>query len=193
MEGLSALLAWFVENEAALSGVAATVVILGFIASPLGAGLRGLVRRWANASSTVVEPPASEDIPGPPEPQADRPSIAVLPFSPASKDEDSEIFADGMTDDVITLLGHVPGFFVISRGSAFVYKGKSVDTRQIGRELGVRYVVEGSVRRADDRIRVSAQMVEVRTGEQIWSDRFEGGAADLFAIHDEITNGIVSR
>ncbi len=149
MDGLNALMAWFVENEAALSGVAATVVILGFVASPLGAGLRGLVRRWALSSAGFVEvsdaPAPTADISKPLEPETDRRSVAVLLFVSTSDDKDNEIFADEMTNDINAALGHVPCFFVTSSNSTLVYKGQSIDTRQIGRELGVRHVVEGRV------------------------------------------------
>jgi TolB-like protein/Flp pilus assembly protein TadD len=155
------------------------------------------VRRWALSSSGFVETPVAAppiaDIPPPPEPEADRPSIAVLPFAPASKDEDSEIFADGMTDDVISLLARVPGFLVTSRGSTFAYKGLSCDARQAGHELGVRYVVEGSVRRSRDKVRVTAELVEAQTGNQICSERFEGDASDIFKLQDEVANGIVGQ
>jgi len=184
---------WFVENEAALSGVAATVVILGFVASPLGAGLRGIVRRWAGVVDAPAAVAISPDIAPPPEPEADRPSIAVLPFTPAAKDEDSELFADGMTNDIITALGHVPGFFVTSSNSTFVYKGQSIDTRQIGRELGVRYVVEGRVQKAGDDVRINAELVEARTGDQIWSQRFSGDLSDIFALQDEVARAIVGQ
>ena len=198
MDGLSSLLTWFVDNEAALSGVAATVVIVGFVASPLGAGLRGLVSRWALSSPGVAEAPAAvassiPDIPSPPEPEADRPSIAVLPFTPASKDEDSEIFADAMSDDIITALGHVPGFFVTSSNTTFVYKGQSIDTRQIGRELGVRYIVEGRIQQAGDDIRINATLVEASSGDQIWSEHFSGDMSDIFALQDQVAQSLVGQ
>jgi len=195
--GLSALIAWIGENEAVLSGGAALVVMIGFVASPLGAGLRGLVRRWSLSSSGAIEAQAAtapaNDIPNPPEPEADRPSIAVLPFVSSSDDKDSEIFADGMTNDIITALGHVPGFFITSGNSTFVYKDQSVDTRQIGRELGVRYVVEGRVQRAGDDIRINTTLVEARTGEQIWSERFSGDLSDIFVLQDQVVQSIVGQ
>ncbi len=197
MDGLNALLAWFVDNEAALSGVAATVVILGFVVSPLGAGLRGLVRRWALSSSGVVNTPApaptQPDIPAPLEPEADRPSIAVLPFAPSAKDADSELFADAMTNDIIRALGHVQGFFVTSSNSSFAYKGQTIDTRQIGRELGVRYVLEGRVQRAGNDVRINAELVDARSGEQIWSEQFSGDLSDIFALQDQVARSLVSQ
>lgn len=197
MDGLGTIAAWIGENETLLSGVAAIVVVLSFVASPLGQGLRGLVRRWALSSSGFVEgqvtvPPIS-DIQTPPELEADRPSVAVLPFAPASDDKDSEIFADAMTDDIITALGHVPGFFVTSSNSTFVYKGQSVDTRQIGRELDVRYVVEGRVQKAGNDVRINAKLVEARVGDQIWSEQFSGDLSDIFALQDEVTKSIVGQ
>lgn len=198
MDGLSAIAAWIGENETLLSGVAAIVVVLSFVASPLGAGLRGLIRRWALSSAGFVEAsaaatPNTADIPQTPDRDADRPSIAVLPFSPASDDKDSEIFADAMTDDIITALGHVPGFFVTSSNSTFVYKGQSVDTRQIARELDVRYVVEGRMQKAGNDVRINAKLAEARTGDQIWSEQFSGDLSDIFALQDEVTKSIVGQ
>lgn len=198
MDGLNYITAWISGNETLLSGVAAIVVVLSIVVSPLGAGLRGLVRRKALSSVGFVEgsaaaTPNNSDIPQAFEPEADRPSIAVLPFVPVSDDKDSEIFADGMTNDIITALGHVPGFFVTSGNSTFVYKGQSVDTRKIGRELGVRYVVEGRVQRAGNNIRINATLVEAATGDQIWSEQFTGDLSNIFALQDEVTQSIVGQ
>jgi len=194
---LSSLLGWFVENEAALSGVAAAVVIIGFIASPLGAGLRSLARRKSVASSVGLEtadaPRSSAEIPALQSIEVDRPSIAVLPFVSTAEDKESELFADGMTDDIITALGQVPGFFVTSSNSTFGYKGHSTDTREIGRELGVRYVVEGRIQRAGNDVRINVKLVEAHTGEQIWSDRLSGDLSDIFALQDDIGRSIVTQ
>jgi adenylate cyclase len=126
-------------------------------------------------------------------PLPDKASIAVLPLDSMSDSRDYEYLADGMTEDIITLLARIPSFFVIARNSSFSYKGKQRDIRQVGRELGVRYVVEGSLRPVGDRLRVTIQLIEAETGNHIWAERFDRTAADLFEVQDEITNAIVAR
>jgi TolB-like protein len=122
----------------------------------------------------------------------DRPSIAVLPFANMSGDPEQEYFADGMVDDILMALSRVRWLFVIARQSSFVYKVRAADVQQIGRELGVRYVVEGSVRKSDNRVRIVAQLIDTETGAHIWADRFQGDLRDIFALQDEITERIVS-
>ncbi len=124
-------------------------------------------------------------------PRADKPSVAVLPFTNMSGDPEQEYFADGMTEDVITLLSTVPDLFVIARNSTRAYKGQSVDVRQVAKELGVRYVLEGSVRKVGNRIRVTAQFIDAETGNHIWADRYDRDLHDIFAVQDEVTAGIV--
>ena len=121
----------------------------------------------------------------------DRPSIAVLPFTNMSGDPEQEYFADGMVDDILTALARTGILFVIARNSSFVYKGRAVDIRQVGRELGVRYVLEGSIRRAENRIRVAGQLIEAESGRHIWADRFEGTLEDVFELQDRITESVV--
>jgi len=116
----------------------------------------------------------------------DKPSIAVLPFLNLSGDPDQEYFADGMVDDIITALARIKWLFVIARNSTFTYKGRAVDVRQVGRELGVRYVLEGSVRKIGNNLRVTGQMVDASTGAHIWADRFDRSSDDIFALQDEI-------
>jgi adenylate cyclase len=125
-------------------------------------------------------------------PLPDRPSIAVLPFANMSGDPEQEYFADGMVDDILMALSRVRWLFVIPRQSSFIYKVRVADVQQIGRELGVRYVVEGSVRKSGNRVRIVAQLIETGTGAHIWADRFEGDLRDIFALQDEITERIVS-
>jgi TolB-like protein/class 3 adenylate cyclase/tetratricopeptide (TPR) repeat protein len=125
-------------------------------------------------------------------PLPDRPSIAVLPFTNMSGDPEQEYFADGLVEDIVTALSRVRWFFVIARNSSFTYKGRSVNLKQVGRELGVRYVVEGSVRRAGDRIRLTSQLIEAATGTHLWADRFDGSLADIFDFQDRITEGVVA-
>lgn len=126
-----------------------------------------------------------------PLPLPDKPSIALLPFTNMSGPED-EYFCDGMVEDLITALSKVRTFLVIARNSSFTYKGRAVDLKQVGRELGVRYVLEGSVRRAGSRLRITGQLIEAATGHHVWADRFEGDTADVFALQDEITQQVVS-
>jgi TolB-like protein/class 3 adenylate cyclase/Tfp pilus assembly protein PilF len=121
----------------------------------------------------------------------DMPSIAVLPFQNMSGDPEQEYFADGMVEEIITALSRFKSLFVIARNSSFTYKGRSVDIKQAGRELGVRYVLEGSVRRSGDRVRISGQLIEAATGTHIWADRFEGGLEDVFGLQDQVTTSVV--
>ncbi|GAC1427946.1 MAG: hypothetical protein NVSMB6_28010 [Burkholderiaceae bacterium] len=122
----------------------------------------------------------------------DKPSIAVLPFDNMSSDPEQGYFADGITEDIITTLSYISSLFVIARNSCFVYKGEARDLRQVGRELGVRYVLEGSVRRSADRIRITAQLIDANSGSHLWADRYEKLLADVFDIQDELTKEIVT-
>ncbi len=122
----------------------------------------------------------------------DKPSIAVLPFDNLSGDPDQEYFADGIAEDIITGLSRNRGFFVIARNSSFTYKGRAVDIRQVARELGVRYVLEGSVRKAGNRVRITAQLIDATTGSHVWADRYDRDLADIFAVQDEITQTVVA-
>jgi adenylate cyclase len=124
-------------------------------------------------------------------PLPDKPSIAVLPFTNMSGDPDQEYFADGLVEDIITGLSRVNSFFVIARNSSFTYKGRAVDLRQVGRELGVRYVLEGSIRRAGSRVRISGQLVDAISGHHVWADRFEGDVSDIFDLQDKVTESVV--
>ena len=121
----------------------------------------------------------------------DKPSIAVLPFANMSGDAEQEYFVDGMVEDIITGLSRIKWLFVVARNSSFVYKGKPVDVRQVGRELGVRYVLEGGVRKAGNRVRITAQLIEAETGAHLWADRFDGALEDVFTLQDQITDRVV--
>jgi len=125
-------------------------------------------------------------------PLPDKPSIAVLPFVNMSDDPEQEYFADGMTEDLITDLSKVSGLFVIARNSTFVYKGRSVTVRQVSEDLGVRYVLEGSVRRAGDTVRINAKLIDATTGGHLWAERYDGTLSDIFALQDSVTEKIVS-
>ena len=125
-------------------------------------------------------------------PLPDKPSIAVLPFANMSGDPEQEYFADGMVEEISTALSRIRWFFVIARNSTFTYKGHAVDVKQVGCELGVRYVLEGSVRKSGNRIRITAQLVEAATGNYVWAERYDRDLADIFAVQDEITERVVA-
>ena len=121
-----------------------------------------------------------------------KPSIAVLPFTNLSGDPEQDYFADGMVDEITTALSRFKSLFVIARNSSFTYKGRAVDIKQVGRELGVRYVLEGSVRKSARKVRITGQLIDAMTGAHLWSDRFEGDLSDVFALQDEVTVNVVS-
>ena len=123
-------------------------------------------------------------------PLPDKPSVAVLPFANMSHDPEQEFFADGIAEDIITALSRYPSLFVIARNSCFTYKGRAVDVKVVGRELGVRYVLEGSLHESGNRIRVTAQLVEAETGKDVWSERYDRDLADIFTVQDEITEAV---
>ena len=144
----------------------------------------------------VTHPARTVDAPahgeGPSLPLPDRPSIAVLPFANMSGDPDQEYFADGISEDLITGLSRIRWLFIIARNSAFVYKRRAVDVRQVSRELGVRYVLEGSVRRAGKQLRISAQLIDAMTGGHHWAERYDRDLGDIFAVQDEITRSVAA-
>jgi TolB-like protein/Tfp pilus assembly protein PilF len=144
-------------------------------------GIAGLPT--ARASSTASTSPP---VPAP------RLSIVVLPFTNLSDDREQQYFADGITEDLTTDLSRLPGMLVISRNTAFTYQGKRIDTRQIGRELGVRYVMEGSVRRSGNRVRINAQLIDAESDAHLWAERFDGDSGDLFALQDEVTSRLAN-
>ena len=147
-----------------------------------GAGLlRTLPKRGYLLAAEALPPEAAP---------ADRPSLAALPFANMSGDPEQEYFADGVTEELTAALSRVRWFFVIARNSAFAYKGRAVDVRQVGRELGVRYVLEGSVRKAGGHVRISCELAEADAGRQVWSERFEGGLADIFGLQDRVAEAV---
>src|ERR1700758_1502683 len=125
-------------------------------------------------------------------PLPDKPSIAVLPFENMSGDPEQEYFADGMVEEITTALSRFKSLFVIARNSSFTFKGKAVDIKEVGRRLGVRYVLEGSVRKASGKVRIAGQLIDAATGAHIWADRFERDLTDVFALQDEVTVAVVS-
>ncbi len=149
----------------------------------------GLVFWWGPWSGQVEDAEQLETALTLPE----KPSIAVLPFDNLSETKEQDYFADGLTEDLITNLSLNRELFVISRNSTFAYKGKTVDARQVGRDLGVAFIVEGSVRRSDDKLRINAQLVDARTGAQLWAERFDRDFTDVFAVQDELTRTIAGR
>jgi adenylate cyclase len=128
---------------------------------------------------------------GPSLPLPDTPSIAVMPFANLSGDPEQDYFADGMVEDIITGLSRIKWIFVIARNSSFAYRGKAMDVKQVGRELGVRYVLEGSVRRSGNRVRITAQLIDAETGTHIWADQYDRALDDIFAVQDELTSSVV--
>jgi TolB-like protein/class 3 adenylate cyclase len=179
-----------------LSGVAHDQVrkILPFAFSDLGAqqvkNIVEPVRAFALVAERVaaVAAPTNASVPLV---LPDKPSIAVLPFQNMSGDPEQEYFADGMVEDIITALSRFKALFVIARNSSFTYKGRAVDVKQVGRELGVRYVLEGSVRKAANRVRITGQLVDTATGAHLWADRFDGGLGDIFDLQDQVTESVV--
>jgi adenylate cyclase len=143
-------------------------------------------------SETVETAPARVVDTESPPPLPDKPSIAVLPFQNMSGDPDQEYFADGMVEEIITALSRFKSLFVIARNSSFTFKGKAVDIKEVGRRLGVRYVLEGSVRKASGKVRISGQLIDAITGAHIWVDRFERDLTDVFTLQDEVTVAVVS-
>jgi adenylate cyclase len=152
------------------------------------------MRAW-RARLGVADPPATPASPSPIAARVlalpDKPSIAVLPFQNMSGDPEQEYFADGMVEDIITALSRFKSLFVIARNSSFTYKGRAVDIKQVGRELGVRYVLEGSVRKAGNRVRITGQLIEATTGRHLWADKFDGALEDVFGLQDQITTSVV--
>ena len=157
----------------------------------VGDGAHATKRR--RTGQAVAPPPDEIHEPSRPAlPLPDRPAIAVLPFVNMSGDPEQEYFSDGISEDIITALSKLRWFFVIARNSSFIYKGKAVHMKQVAEELGVGYVVEGSVRKGGDRVRITAQLNDVATGSHIWAERYDRDLADVFAVQDEITEAIVA-
>jgi TolB-like protein/class 3 adenylate cyclase len=153
------------------------------------------VRVYAVRAEAVADPPAPAVRPSTQIPQpavAPRLSIVVLPFTNLSNDPEQQYFADGITEDLTTDLSRISDMVVISRNTAFTYQGKRIDTKQIGRELGVRYVLEGSVRRSSNQIRINAQLIDAETDAHLWADRFDSDIRDLFTVQNEVTTRIAN-
>ena len=155
----------------------------------------GIVDVRSNSADPAHAAAPADQIHEPPRPAIplpDRPAIAVLPFTNMSGDPEQEYFSDGISEDIITALSKLRWFFVIARNSSFTYKGKAVHLKQVAEELGVGYVVEGSVRKGGDRVRITVQLNDVTTGSHLWAERYDRSLADVFAVQDEITEAIVA-
>ncbi|TXL70641.1 hypothetical protein FHP25_33865 [Vineibacter terrae] len=144
-----------------------------------------------SSSPAGTEPPVLGRAPAQALSLPDRPSIAALPFLNLSGDAEQEYFTDGVVEDIISALSRMRWLFVIARNSSFTYKGRAVDVKQVGRELGVRYVLEGSLRKAANRVRITGQLVDAATGHHLWAERYEGALDDIFELQDRITQSVV--
>jgi TolB-like protein len=199
VDTLSRIASWLGENEATISAVVGITVLAGV----LFAGVRSLVRRRGEvaqertpAGSTEAQAAADSSVteldpltvPG----FEGRPAIAVLPFDNLSGDPEQEYFADGIAEDLITRLSAWRQFPVIARNSSFTFKGKAVDVKQVSRELGVRYVVEGSVRRSAGRVRIAAQAIDATTGHHVWAETYDRELREIFELQDEISEAVVA-
>ncbi len=162
---------------------------LALAAAVVLAAVAGGEAWWRQDQKFVAESGQSD---GAPTEVAEKPSIAVLPFNNMSQDESQEYFVDGMTEDLITDLSQVSGLFVIARNSTFTYKGRPVKVQDVGRELGAKYVLEGSVRKVGNRVRINAQLVTTKDGHHVWAERFDRDMTDVFTLQDEVTRNIVS-
>jgi adenylate cyclase len=149
------------------------------------------IARPIRAYRVATEPRAEAAKEPAPLPLPDKPSIAVLPFANMSGDPEQEYFADGMVEETITALSRIRWLFVIARNSSFTYKGQAIDVKRVGRELGVRYVLEGSVRKAGQRVRITGQLIDATTGNHIWADRFDGALDDIFDLQDRVASSVV--
>jgi TolB-like protein/tetratricopeptide (TPR) repeat protein len=180
---------WSTASSALIARSAFAAVGVAIIAPTLVFGRRAKREPIGVAVPKPVAPPQ----PAPPPALAlpDKPSIAVLPFQNLSGDAEQEYFCDGMVEDITAALARVKWLFVIARNSSFTYKGKTIDVKQVGRELGVRYILEGSVRKANNRVRLTGQLIDAGSGSHIWADRFEGDLQDVFDLQDKITASVV--
>jgi len=145
----------------------------------------------SHSAPTVAATDSERTAAKPDLPLPDKPSLAVLPFTNLNSDPEQEYFADGMVEDIITGLSRSKSLFVIARQSTFTYRSKAIDVRQVGRELGVRYVLEGSVRKSGDRVRISGQLIEATTGAHLWADRFDSQLKDIFDLQDQVTSSVI--
>jgi len=192
MDYLSSVFTWLSEHEAGISAVVGIAVLTGIVF----AGVRSLLRRRAEPAPELVPEPAAET-PSEEDPLLalpTGPTVAVLPFENLSSDPEQEYFSDGLTEDIITALSRFKDLFVIAHNSTFRYKGQAVDVRQLNRELGARYVLEGSVQRAGDALRVTAQLLDAKDGTHLWAENYdrELSASSIFGVQDDISEEVVA-
>ena len=182
------------QEIAALGGIALSDTALRFLDGKLAGSFRDAGEKQLKNIAEAVRVFVSGDGGTVKEPLAlpDKPSIAVLPFDNMSGDPEQECFSDGFTEDIITALSKIRWLFVIARNSSFSYKGSSPDVHQVASELGVRYVLEGSVRKGGERIRITAQLIDAATGNHVWAERFDRDLSDIFALQDEITETLIA-
>jgi TolB-like protein/class 3 adenylate cyclase len=157
--------------------------------------IRAFRVEWKEAdwvTGIIAQSQTSEAMPSSASPPADNPSVAVLAFRNLSGDAEQEYFIDGMVEDITTTLSRIPNFVVIARNSSYSYKGRSVDVRQVGSDLGVRYIVDGSIRSAGTRLRISCELIDATNGQHIWAERYDGATEDVFDLQDRITSSIVA-
>ena len=153
-------------------------------------GVRFVGEVREEAQSAALAPELTAELGRPELALPDKPSIAVLPFTNLSGHPEQEYFADGMVEEIITALSRIRWLFVLARNSSFTYKGQAIDVKQVGRDLGVRYVLEGSVRRGGNRVRIGAQLIEAETGAHLWADRFDGSLEDVFDLQDKVASSV---
>jgi len=211
VELVNAIVAWLREHNDVLSALAALIAVVVVFFSPIGAVFRAFFRqrRGEDPPAAVpahaapqpvptpapVEPQSEPSEPVDPEPpvtvqESERPTVAVLPLTNLSDDPDQEYLADGLAEDIITRMSRTPGFDVIARNSTFAYKNQSPDIREIGRNLGARYVVEGSLRKMGDRLRVTIQLIDASTGAHIWAENYDRSVSEFFDLQDDVTEAI---
>jgi adenylate cyclase len=192
MELFSGVADWISGHETLLSGMAALIVLGGVALTVLSAGWQrvlGLRAREPRADAPGAIDPAAPTASAPPR-TGDKPSLAVLPFTNLSDSSEQDFLADGMTEDLIMGLSANRHLSVVARNSTFAYKGRATDIRTVGRELGVRYVLEGSVRRVGERLRTAAQLIEAETGAHLWAEKYDRPYAEMFAVQDELVSSI---
>jgi adenylate cyclase len=203
VDGLQTLIGWLTGHEQLLSALAALVVISGVVVSPVGRGLRALLTRprerlgGREVAASVVDPTGGPGVASAQGAQADPPplrklSLCVLPFANMSDDPQQEYFSDGISEDIITDLSKVSALSVVARNTAFGFKGKSPNVKEVAHQLNVSHVLEGSVRKAGSRVRITAQLIDGATGDHAWAERYDRDLIDIFALQDEISQAIVA-
>ncbi len=199
MEIITVITNWIVENEGLLSGIAALIVVGGVLISPFGASFRSVVAKHApflfNDDNPLADSSGLESTNenGSALSNRQRPAIAILPLNNMSGDAAQDYLADGLTEDLITLVSRLDGFDVIARNSTFAYKGQHPDIREVGRTLGASYVVEGSIRRIGNQIRVTVQLIDAADGNHVWAEKYDRPVDEFFDLQDEVVAAIAAQ